>query len=213
MSDGILMCGDCITALFADEVLKKIESTQKNIKIVSLCSVSTASFLLRDKKELFYLLRNNWSQTEIEDCIQKNIIEGEIPQKIEICGSDIKHQSPVIFKKEFPKEQIRKFGIDDIVLSQVYFPFFKKPYRACENTFGDSTIIPYAPFFPISRVGAKNSIVVTFLDERPTSPYTVAINNLAKMNAKKAKLHINIKMPEIYDYEGFKNAVLSQVNI
>ncbi|MEG1993632.1 MAG: hypothetical protein RR048_01855, partial [Oscillospiraceae bacterium] len=83
----------------------------------------------------------------------------------------------------------------------------------CDNIFGDSTIIPFAPFFPISRTGAKSSIVVTFLEEHPISPYSVAINSLAKENAKKAKLHINIKTPNTNNFEEFRNEILKQIII
>ena len=204
--DSIIFLGCGKGAIFSDLVLETIlnQCDNKKLLAVSGTSCAAAGLLIRDKETLFSSFDGKIGEAELNWKIEKGIKQREeIPHNLKVVGADLKRQSPVIFKSPWEGEKTSLLE-KDIALSQVYLKAFLKPYKSERGELFDGALIPYGCFFPLSFLGAKESLFVFFPCEKPKNYYEMTVNFLGKQCMGRGKKAITIFSPEEENFRQFE---------
>ena len=215
MDTGVLLCGDSISALFAKDVVDELYRAGLHNEILSISSISCLSFMVKKQEELFEQMQGD-NKESLLTFIKENMETKPLNENIAVCGTALAYQAPMIFWGGYKQKNMRDsteqcFDPKEVLLSQIGYPLFGKNADVDGMTICDSTIVPYIPYFPITMSGAKKSLAITFLKNRPKTSYEVAVNQLAIQNAKKSKCWINIQEPDTKDAQVYKKSVCQQV--
>lgn len=209
MTDSIILLGSGKGAIFADFVLEEIlkKEGRENLISVSSSSVAATGLLNDDKETLFAILNGKLSEKRIRKAVSSGMKEDEkINPLLSIVGAATEKQSPVIFKRQWLGETA-SLDKEDILLSQIYLKAFSKSYKCRKGSFCDGALIPYGCYFPLSFVGAKESLFCFFPCEKPKNSYEMTVNFLCRQAQSRAKKSVTIFSPEEESYSEFKNKI------